>query len=142
MMRRMVLGLAAVAALQVGAAIAEEDAVFEPLPSLDLDSVDAEFADEMFGRWTIGSAEGDRRCEVELLREPAIGGMQIDIDPGCEAVFPVMADIAAWRLLEGWAIDLTDGERKTRIRFSTPDERYVAYPEIDGIATIEPAAPD
>ena len=135
-MRLAVLGFAAVAALQAGAAAAQEP-VFEPLPPLGLDSVDPELADEMFGRWIIGSANGDRQCEVELLREPAIGGMQIDIGPGCEAAFPVMADIAAWRLLEGWAIDLADGERKTRIRFSTPDERYVASPEIDGIVTLE-----
>lgn len=140
-MRRVVLGLAAAAALQIGAVAAGEP-VFEPLPALDLDGVDPEFADGMFGRWMISSADGDRNCEVELLREPAIGGMQIDIDPGCEAVFPVMGDIAAWQLLEGWAIEIIDGERRTRIRFSTPDERYVADPEIDGIATIEPVPLD
>lgn len=136
-MRRFVLGIAAAAALQVGMAAAGEEIVFEPLPPLDLDSVSPEFADEMFGRWAIGSVEGDRHCEIELLREPGTGGMQIDVDADCEAAFPVMADIAAWRLLEGWAVDLVDGERKTRIRFLTPDERYVAWPEIDGIATLE-----
>lgn len=140
-MRRMMFGLAAVAALQVGVSAAEEP-VFEPLPPLDLDSIDPGLADDMFGHWTIGSADGDRVCGVELLREPGIDGMQIDVDPGCAAVFPVMDEIAAWRLLEGWVIDLVDGERKTRIRFSTPDERYVAFPEIDGIATIEPAPLD
>jgi len=137
----MVLGLAAVAALFAGAAAAEE-AAFEPLPPLDLDSLDPDLADGMFGRWMIASEDGDRICEVELLREPGIGGMQIDVDPGCAAVFPVMADIAAWRLLEGWAIDLVDGERRARIRFSTPDERYVAFPQVDGIATIEPVPLD
>lgn len=140
-MRRMVLGLAALAALQGGMAAAE-DVVFEPLPPLDLDGVAPEFAEEMFGRWTIASADGDRSCNVELLREPGIGGMQIDVDPDCAAAFAVMGDIAAWRLLEGWVVDLVDGERKTRIRFSTPDERYVAIPEVDGIATLEPAALD
>ena len=49
-----------------------------------------------------------------------------------------MADITAWRLLQGWTIDLADAERKTRIRFTTPDDSYVAYPEVDGIFTIEP----
>lgn len=140
-MRRLVLGLAAFAALQVAAAAAEE-AVFEPLPPLDLAGVDPGLAEDMFGHWIVSSADGERICDVELLREPAIGGMQIDVDPGCEALFPVMGDIAAWRLLEGWVIDLADAERKTRIRFSTPDERYVAFPEVDGIATIEPAPLD
>ena len=50
-------------------------------------------------------------------------------------------------LVEPDAIDrsdrrLADAERKTRIRFSTPDERYVAYPQVDGIATIEPEPMD
>ena len=47
-----------------------------------------------------------------------------------------MADIAAWRLMESWGIDLVDAERKTRIRFTTPDNDYVAQPETDGIFTI------
>ncbi len=136
-MRFWAFGLAAVVALQLGVARAEEP-VFEPLQPLDLDTVDPEFAADMFGRWTISDESGNRTCEVELFREATIGGMQIDVDPACETVFPVMADITAWRLLQGWTIDLADAERKTRIRFTTPDDSYVAYPEVDGIFTIEP----
>ena len=67
-----------------------------------------------------------------LTDEPTIGGSVIAIDPGCEKAFPVMADIAAWRLMESRAIYLVDAERKTRIRFTTPDNVYVAEPETDG----------
>ncbi|MGP2493255.1 AprI/Inh family metalloprotease inhibitor [Mesorhizobium sp. PUT5] len=140
-MLRAIFVFAALAALQAGAALAEEPA-FEPLQPLDLTNVDPEFAEDMFGRWTIRDAGGERACGIELMRETGIGGMQVGVDPSCEAVFPVMGDITAWRLLEGWTIDLADAERKTRIRFSTPDERYVAYPEVDGIATIEPEPMD
>lgn len=129
--------LAVLAALAASPAIAGEPE-FEPLPPLDLDAVSPELAADMFGRWTVADESGGRTCGVELLRETGIGGMQIAVDPACEAVFPVMADIAAWRLLEGWTIDFVDGERRTRIRFSTPDERYVAVPDVDGIATIAP----
>jgi hypothetical protein len=130
-------GFAALAVLWFGPAFAEEP-VFEPLPLLDLTGVDPEFADDMFGQWTIHDASGEKSCAIELKQEATIGGMEIGVDPGCEKVFPVMADITAWRLLEGWTIDLADAERKIRVRFSTPDERYVAIPEVDGIATIEP----
>jgi len=123
-------------ALQVGAAHAQEPA-FEPLQPIDLENVDADLVADMFGGWTIRDESGKKVCGVELLKEMGIGGRQIDVDPACAAVFPVMGDITAWRLLEGWAIDLVDAERKTRIRFSTPDERYVAFPEVDGIFTIE-----
>lgn len=123
-------------ALQLGAAQAEEP-VFEPLQPIDLKSVDPDLAADMFGHWTISDESGRKTCGVELLKETGIGGMQIDVEPRCQSVFPVMGDIAAWRLLEGWTIDFVDAERKTRIRFSTPDDRYVALPEVDGIFTIE-----
>lgn len=139
-MRRLALfGVAALCLLHGDAALAEEPPVFEELPLLDLETVNKELTDDMFGRWTISDSTAARTCSVELGREWTIGGMQIDIGPECEAAFPVMADITAWRLLEGWAIDLANAERKTVIRFETPDDRYVAYPEIDGIFTIAPA---
>lgn len=140
-MRFVMLGYAAIAALHMGTAFAEE-ANFEPLPPLDLSEVSPEFADDMFGRWMISDETGKRTCEVRLDREDTIGGMQIDVGPTCEKTFPVMGEIAAWRLSEGWVIDLVDVERKTRVRFSTPDERYVAIPEVDGIETIEPVPLD
>lgn len=140
-MPSVVTGLAVLAALLAGPASAGEPA-FEPLQPLDLETVSPDLAGGMFGRWTISNESGRKSCTVELLKEAGIGGRQIDVDPGCAAVFPVMGDIAAWRLLEGWTIDLVDGGRATRIRFSTPDERYVAFPEVDGIFTIEPASAD
>jgi len=111
---------------------------FEPLPPLDPESADKELAEEMFGRWLISDASGDRVCGVAFGRDPTIGGMEIEVDPQCGQLFPVMGDVTAWRLLEGWVIDLVDAERKTRVRFETPDESYVAVPEVDGIVTIEP----
>jgi hypothetical protein len=135
-MRFTILGCVAGVALRLGAAHAEEP-VFEPLQPIDLESVDPDLVADMFGGWTISDESGRKACGVELLREAGIGGMQIDVDPACGTVFPVMGDIAAWRLLEGWAIDLVDAERRTRIRFSTPDDRYIAFPEVDGIFTIE-----
>lgn len=137
-MRRIVFGLVVLAAGWAGNGFAEE-VVFDPIPPLDLEGVSPEFVDEMFGQWTISSAEGDRTCQVELLEETSIGGMAIDVDPTCVTTFPVMDNVTAWRLLEGWAIDFVDAERKTIMRFTTPDDRYVAYPEIDGIATIAPS---
>lgn len=123
-------------ALHLGMAQAQEP-VFEPLQPMDLESVDPDLVADMFGGWTISDESGKKVCGVELVNGVGIGGMQIDVDSACAAVFPVMAEITAWRLMEGWAMDLVDAERKTRIRFSTPDERYVAFPEVDGIFTIE-----
>lgn len=104
---------------------------------MDLEGVDKQMVDSFYGAWDIRDEAGDKTCRVVLKPDQTIGGSEIEIDPGCVAAFPVMADIAAWRLMENWGIDLVDAERKTRISFFTPDETYVAEPEVDGIYTIE-----
>ncbi|MBK1868633.1 AprI/Inh family metalloprotease inhibitor [Aestuariivirga sp. YIM B02566] len=103
---------------------------------LDLDSVDPAMAADFLGDWSIQNADGSKTCKVTLHKDQVIGGMQIDVDPHCGKVFPVMDDVASWRLLEGWEIVLVDATRKSLIRFFTPDNAYVADPETDGIATI------
>ena len=100
---------------------------FVPTPALDLTSVDKAMADDMFGKWEIRNDKGTKRCKFTLLKAETIGGMQINIDKNCGKAFPIMAKITAWRLGEGWAIDFVDAERHTRVRFTTPDDNYVAF---------------
>lgn len=111
-------------------------AQFEPLKPLNLKEVDPALAGDFFGAWEIRDNSGQKRCRITLRRETGIGGYQIDVADNCAKVFPVMEEIGGWRLLEGWTIDLIDATRKTRVRFSTPDNNYVAIPEVDGIATL------
>ena len=103
---------------------------------LDLDTVDPAMAADFLGDWSIQNADGSKSCKVTLHKDQVIGGMLIDVDPQCGAVFPVMDDVASWRLLEGWEIVLVDATRKSLIRFFTPDNAYVADPGTDGITTI------
>lgn len=103
---------------------------------LDLDTVDPAMVADFLGDWTIQNSDASKTCKVMLSREKTIGGMVIDVDPACGDVFPVMNDVASWRPLEGWEIVLVDATRKSLIRFSTPDNSYVAEPGTDGIFTI------
>lgn len=98
---------------------------FEPVTPLDTREVDPAMLTSTFGAYEIRDKAGKKRCRIVLTRQQAIGGYAVELAPDCAKAFPVMADIAGWRLLEGWTIDLIDPLRKTRIRFSTPDERYV-----------------
>lgn len=109
---------------------------FEPVKPLDTKSVEPALLANTFGAWEIRDKSGKKRCRVMLLKDSGIGGYQIEVTPGCEKSFPVMADISAWRLLEGWTIDLVDPLRKTRVRFETPDDRYVALGDPKDIAGI------
>ena len=110
---------------------------FEPVKPLDVKSVDPSMLTDVYGAWEIRDKSGKRRCRINLLKDFGIGGYQIEVGPGCDKAFPIMADITAWRLLEGWTIDLVDGLRKTRLRFSTPDNRYVAFGDAKDIAGMD-----
>ena len=111
-------------------------AQFAPLQPLNLKEVDPAMIGDFFGAWEVRDKSNKKRCRVVLKKERAIGGYAIEVADNCRKTFPVMDEIAGWRLLENWTIDLIDATRKTRIRFETPDNRYVAVPEVDGIATI------
>jgi hypothetical protein len=98
---------------------------FEPLKPLDTREVDPATVKGTFGAYEIRDKAGKKRCRIVLTQQPAIGGYVVELAPDCTRAFPVMADIAGWRLLEDWTIDLIDPFRKSRVRFSTPDARYV-----------------
>ena len=110
---------------------------FAPAPPLDTAQVDPALLKDMFGAWEIRDKAGRKRCRSVLLREPAIGGRGIEIGEQCAKAYPAMGDVAGWRLLEGWTVDLIDPLRKTRIRFETPDNRYVAVGEPADIAGMD-----
>lgn len=103
---------------------------------MDLDAVDSQMLEDFLGDWSIQNADASKSCKVTLSREVTIGGLEIDVDPGCAKIFPVMQHVTAWRLYEDWQIVLVDPTRNPLIRFSTPDNAYVADPETDGITTI------
>jgi len=127
--------LAGACALLLAAPAAAHD--FEPAKPLNLSGVDPAMLTDLYGAWEIRDAAGKRRCRVTLLKDAGIGGYQIEVAPGCAKAFPVMDDIAAWRVNEGWSIDLVDALRKVKVRFETPDERYVAFGEARDIAGME-----
>ena len=109
---------------------------FPPGTPLDVPKLEPAMQADIYGVWEIRDKSGKKRCRITLLKEFTIGGYEAQPAPGCEKAFPVMADISAWRLLEGWTIDLVDPIRRVRIRFETPDNRYVPFGDPKDIAGI------
>ena len=103
---------------------------------LDLDSVDPAMAKDFLGTYEISNDNGTKHCQVVLSYNATIGGMVIDVAPDCAKKFPVMDQVASWRLYENWEIVFADATRKELIRFTTPDNAYIATPETDGLATV------
>lgn len=93
------------------------------------------------GKWQVTDADAMRTCAVTLGTGSTIGGNVIEIPPDCAKTFPVMDEVAAWRLYENGDIVFADATRKQRLRFYTPDDSYIAVEEIDGIVRLTPAAP-
>ena len=56
---------------------------------------------------------------------------------GLSGAYPIMGEITAWRLIEGWGIDFVDALRKTRVRWTTPDNPYVAFGDDKDIAGMD-----
>jgi hypothetical protein len=110
---------------------------FEPVKPIDVKDVDPAMLSDMYGPYEIRDKSGKKRCRVTLLKDFGIGGYQIEVAPGCDKAFPVMGDITAWQLREGWTVDLVDGLRKTRVRFETPDDRYVPFGDPKDIAGMD-----
>lgn len=127
--------LAIAAALIATAFTASTTRAQTPEP-IDTTTLDETGRGDILGNWIITDQTGTKTCRVTFDAEATIGGYVIEIDPACAATFPVMDDVAAWRLYEGWQIVLADSTRKELIRFTTPDDTYVAEPATDGIFTI------
>jgi hypothetical protein len=132
-MRRIILLIAFAA----GAASLAHAYDFEPVKPLDVKGVDPSMLSDVYGAYEIRDKSGKKRCRITLLKEPTIGGNQVEVAPGCDKAFPVMADISAWRLLESWTIDLVDPLRKIRVRFQTPDNRYIPFGDKKDIAGMD-----
>lgn len=131
-MRRSFLLIALTAALASPALGFE----FKQLKPLDLEKMDRAALANVYGTWEVRDKTGRRRCRVDFKKDFTIGGYEADVAPGCNKKFPVMADISAWRLSEGWVIDLVDPIRRIRIRLETRDNRYVAFGDPKDIAGI------
>lgn len=131
-MRRALVLTALVAVIATGAARAYD---FPPLQPMNETDVEPALLADVFGVWELRDKSGKRRCRITLLKEMGIGGRQVE--PGCEKAFPVMGDIAGWRLQESWTIDLIDPLRKIRLRLETPDERYIAIGDDKDVAGID-----
>lgn len=110
---------------------------FSPVKPMNVKKVSPELLVDIYGAWEIRDKSGRKRCRIVLSKETTIGGHAIEVAPACAEQFPVMADISAWRLQEGWTIDLADPLRKTRLRFSTPDSRYIAQGDPKDVGDID-----
>ena len=100
---------------------------------LDMSQMDAKEVQTYLGTWIVKDESGKKKCTVNLTLDKVIGGMKIDVSKKCAKLFPLMGEVMAWRVYEGFEIAFADATRKELIRFYTPDNDYISYKAVDGI---------
>jgi Protease inhibitor Inh len=105
-MRAALLALPLLAALQAGPALAQS----APTSS--------EAARAVIGAWEISNADRDRTCAVVFKADPVPGGLKIEFDRACAAVFPVTRDVVAWTVGTNEALRLLDSRGRTLLEFT------------------------
>jgi hypothetical protein len=51
---------------------------------------------EMIGQWELSTTERSKTCVVTIKNEAALGGLKLELEPGCAAALPFTQDIKAW----------------------------------------------
>jgi hypothetical protein len=115
--------------------------VFAPTVALAQDAPPAteDTINDYAGPWQIQDAEAGRTCDISLGTTKVIGGYAVEITQSCSVTFPVMKEIAAWRMFENGDIVLADATRRERLRFFAPDDTYISVEDVDGIVRLVPA---
>jgi hypothetical protein len=78
----------------------------------------SEAARAVIGAWEISNADRDRTCAVVFKAEPVPGGLKIEFDRACAAVFPVTRDVVAWTVGTNEAVRLLDSRGRTLLEFT------------------------
>ncbi len=78
----------------------------------------SEAARAVIGAWEISNADRDRICAVVFKAEPVPGGLKIEFDRACAAVFPVTRDVVAWTVGANEAVRLLDSRGRMLLEFT------------------------
>ncbi|MEA2905874.1 MAG: hypothetical protein QOI12_3261 [Alphaproteobacteria bacterium] len=105
-MSRTRVALVALLALAVSVTVARA----EPAPAV------GDAAKDLVGSWEISNADRDKSCVVTFSVEPAPGGFELELDPGCAAAFPQLKEVVAWTL--GDLLRLLDGKAVAVLEFT------------------------
>jgi hypothetical protein len=72
----------------------------------------------MAGAWEISNAARDKKCGVTFSADVAPGGHKVQLDEGCAAVFPTIADAAIWAIGANQALRLLDSKGSALLEFT------------------------
>jgi len=75
-------------------------------------------ATALLGSWEFSNADRDKRCTATFSNAAVPGGYKVEFDANCVNLFPIVAQIAGWRLPDNDNLFLFDATGKTLAEFS------------------------
>ena len=73
---------------------------------------------EMIGQWELSTTERGKTCVVTLKGDSSPQGLNLELEPGCEAALPFTRDITAWTIKGLDIVRLQDAAGQSVIDFT------------------------
>jgi Protease inhibitor Inh len=87
-------------------------------------------AKAMVGTWEFSNADRDKICTVIFKSNPLPGGFEVQFDPNCGSLFPLVNDVVAWKYPENDLLRLLDAEGKSLVEFSEVEDGIFEAPTL------------
>jgi hypothetical protein len=93
------------------------------------------------GGWEFSNAARDKLCMVTLRAEGVTGGLKIEFDRACAAIFPFVREVTAWTVAENEFLRLVDARGRPVLEFSEVEGGLYEAPRPgEGILFLQTAA--
>lgn len=92
--------------------------------------------EKMLGVVSVYNASEEENCSVILYEDKTRGGYTLEQYEGCDAAYPVMAEVKAWRVYTNGDISFADETGRDLIRFHGKPYTLDAIEPVDGIVKI------
>lgn len=75
-------------------------------------------AKAMLGTWEFSNADREKICAVTFRADPAAGGMRVEFERKCAALFPFIGEVVSWSLSEQDFLRLLDAKGQSVLEFN------------------------
>ncbi len=85
-------------------------------------------AKAVLGTWEFSNADRDKVCPVTFKDDRSPGGFEVDFDPSCSKLFPLVDGVVAWIYRQNDLLRLLDAEGKSLVEFSEVEDGIFEAP--------------
>jgi len=87
-----------------------------------------DFAKALVGSWEFSNADRDKRCTATFTAKRTKAGYEVTFNEGCNALFPLVDDVAGWTFPDNDLLRLVDADGRALIEFSEVEDGVYEAP--------------